>query len=267
MPSPFPGMDPFIEAQEWEDFHTTFITVMREQLSPGLRPRYLVRVERRDYVEHRDDPDAELVVRIGDVTVVSGDLDAVLSGGGAATATTVGPVVCELAMPQERRETYLVIRERETEEVVTIIETLSPSNKRKGGDGWREYLSKRDEVISCQTNLVELDLLRGGTRMPVFPSRRRKTPVPAGDYYAIISPARRRPNVDVYAWTLAQPLPTVRIPLLPEDDAVSLNLQEVFSTVYDRAAYDLSLNYGATLDPPLPEPFVRMVEPLARRRR
>jgi hypothetical protein len=52
MPSPFPGMDPFLENQEWEDFHTTFNTVLREQLAPTLRPDYLVRVERRVYLEH-----------------------------------------------------------------------------------------------------------------------------------------------------------------------------------------------------------------------
>ena len=35
MASPFPGMDPFLELQEWEDFHTTFNTVLRECLSPS----------------------------------------------------------------------------------------------------------------------------------------------------------------------------------------------------------------------------------------
>ena len=46
MSSPYPGMDPFLEMQEWEDFHTTFNTVLRECLSPALEPDYLVRVER-----------------------------------------------------------------------------------------------------------------------------------------------------------------------------------------------------------------------------
>jgi Protein of unknown function (DUF4058) len=51
MQSPFPGMDPFLETQEWEDFHTTFNTVLRELLGPSLEPKYLVRVERRVYLE------------------------------------------------------------------------------------------------------------------------------------------------------------------------------------------------------------------------
>lgn len=51
MPSPFPGMDPFLESQEWEDFHTRLITAFSDRLSPKIEPDYLVRVERRVYVE------------------------------------------------------------------------------------------------------------------------------------------------------------------------------------------------------------------------
>jgi hypothetical protein len=104
-------------------------------------------------------------------------------------------------------------------------------------------------VLRSQSHLVELDLLRGGTRMPV----QRKRPLPSGDYYALLSRAERRPNADVYAWPLLHPLPTIPIPLLPGDADVPLDLQQVFTTVYDRAAYDLSLDYAAELDPPLPE--------------
>ena len=67
MPSPFPGMDPFIEDQEWEDFHSTFNTVMREALAPDVEPRYIVRVERRIYVEHG--LEAEDQVRWADVSL------------------------------------------------------------------------------------------------------------------------------------------------------------------------------------------------------
>ena len=85
--------------------------------------------------------------------------------------------------------------------------------------------------------------------------------MPAGDDYAIVSRAGRRPAVDVYAWTLAQPLPVIKIPLLPQDDAIPLDLQQVFATVYDRAAYELSLDYAAALDPPLPESIARRINP------
>lgn len=245
MPSPFPGMDPFIEQQEWEDFHATFNTVIRETLGPIIKPRYLVRVERRVYVEHPSESDGGKALRVGDVAIVTGDQESQTPLRSGATAAVAEPVVCPLAMPEERRETYLVIRDRELQMVVAVIETLSPANKRRGGDGWREYLTKRDQVIASPSHLVELDLLRGGSRLPM------KRALPHGDYYAIVSRAERRPNADVYAWTLHQPMPTIRIPLLPEDDSVPLDLQHVFYTVYDRAAYELSLDYSAELDPPL----------------
>jgi hypothetical protein len=52
MPSPFPGMDPFIEGQVWEDFHHRFIDEIAVAITPSLRPRYVARVEVQVYLEH-----------------------------------------------------------------------------------------------------------------------------------------------------------------------------------------------------------------------
>lgn len=242
MPSPFPGMDPFLENQEWKDFHTDFNVALRAALVGHIEPRYIVRVERRVYVEfpsHEDDSR----VRLADAAIlVTGapQTEATTSGG---AATAVVPEVGEIPMPEEQREAYLVIRERETMEVVTVIETLSPANKRRG-DGRRVYLEKRDEILQSQAHLVELDLLRGGERLPMV------TPLPEGDNYAIVSRRNRRPQADIYAWKLPQPLPEIPIPLKKGDPDVMLPLQPVFTTVYDRARYDLSVDYQAPLDPP-----------------
>lgn len=245
MPSPFPGMDPFLESQEWEDFHASFNLVIRDSLSPRLAPRYVVRVERRVYLESfRDDTPS---FGWPDVAV----LRTAETGGGAAVAagpaTVIEPFECELPMPEERREVYLLIRLQETMEVVTVLETLSPGNKRPGSDGRREYLGKRETVLQSQAHLVELDLLRGGLRLPTV------TPLPQCDYFAIISRRQRRPKAAVYAWTLRVPLPTIPVPLKKGDSDVPLDLQAVFNTVFDRARYDLSLNYHAELQPPLSE--------------
>jgi hypothetical protein len=149
-------------------------------------------------------------------------------------------------MPQERRETYLVIRERETMEIVTVIETLSPANKRGSSDGRAQYLAKREEILRSRTNLVELDLLRGGQRLPA-------RGMPTADYYALVSRGHKRPRTDVYAWSIREPLPEIPIPLKKDEPEVRLNLQEVFQTVYQRARYQLSVDYRAPLDTPLPE--------------
>ncbi len=245
MPSPFPGMDPFLESQEWEDFHTRFNTVISDQLSPRVEPRYIVRVERRVYVESPTDEPP----KFGRVDVAV--LQPAGAVGAAATATEAAtmlePFECELPMPQEHREAYLVIRLRETMEVVTVLETLSPANKRAGGDGRQEYLEKRETVLQSQAHLVELDLLRVGLRLPTV------TPLPPADYYAIVSRRRRRPKAAVYAWRLRDPLPTIPIPLKTGDPDVPLDLQAAFSTVYERARYQLSLNYADELRPPLSE--------------
>ena len=247
MPSPFPGMDPFLEGAEWEDFHATFNTVIREHLSPRLEPRYLVRIERRIYVEHTADDRPP--VRRADVAVFVAEETALAWAGPVSGRgrLPLAPVECLLPMPEEQRETYLVIRLQDTREVVTVLETLSPGNKRLGSDGRREYLKKREEILQSQTHLVELDLLRGGQRMPTA------TPLPSADYCAIVSRSHRRPRADAYLWTIRDPLPTIPIPLNKGDPDVPLDLQAVFTTVYDRARYDLSLDYTASLDPPLSE--------------
>ncbi len=246
MPSPFPGMDPFLESQEWEDFHTRLMTALSDSLSPSIEPKYLVRVERRVYLESvGGEPET---MRRADVAIVTvdkrpGDSASVL---GVLTRESASMTAeCELPMPIERLETYLVIRERETMKAITVIELLSPSNKRSNGDGRHEYMMMRQEILSSPTHLVELDLLRGGMRLPVIGT------LPPGDYYCVISRAKRRPKCEVYAWTLADKLPVIPISLQHGDPDATVPLQEVFDLVYQRARYDLSVKYTAPLDPPL----------------
>lgn len=245
MPSPFPGIDPFIECQEWEDFHATFNTVIRESLSPRIEPRYIVRVERRVYVELPFE--SEESPRRPDVVVLYSDQSAATGETRTGTATTAAPVPGLLPMPEERRESYLIIRDRETLEVVTVIETLSPANKRKDSTGRREYLRKREVVLESHAHLVELDLLRGGERLPM------NSTLPPGDYFAIVSRSERRPHAEIYAWSLRQALPTLNIPLRQGDLDVPLDLQAAFTTVCNRARYDLSLDYRKRLTPALSE--------------
>jgi hypothetical protein len=147
-------------------------------------------------------------------------------------------------MPVERREAYLVIREQETQQVVTIIETLSPSNKRRGSMGRREYLAKR-KILRSPTHLVEVDLVRQGERMPL------EGPIARGHYYALVSRQDARPRVDVFAWPMDAPLPEIPIPLQAGDADAAVNLQTVYRSVYERAGYDLSLAYQRELASPL----------------
>ncbi len=238
-------MDPFLENQEWEDFHTRFNTVISELLCPTLEPDYLVRVERRVYLERVGEDAATM--RQADVAILSTDSPLPSGRRELASAGTATATECMLILPMQRSETYLVIRHRPTMEVVTVIELLSPSNKRSGGDGRREYLSERDELLSSTSHLVELDLMRGGERLPMDGS------LPPGEYHAIISRTYRRPRASVYSWTMQQAMPKIPIPLRRGDDDCWLDLQTAFTTVYALARYDLSVNYQTQLDP-LPDP-------------
>ena len=243
MPSPFPGMDPFIESQKWEDFHASFVGILREMLVPRVRPQYMVDVERYVYVTREEE--SEEVVRI-----IAPDAFIADTGHGwresAATASTatLQPVKHRMRLPR-RRQAYLVIRTGRNQTVVTVIELLSPWNKTPEA-GVAEYLAKRANVLQSTANLVELDLLRGGERLPTVDA------LQDGDFYAFISRPRLRPELDVYAWTLRDPLPTLPIPLAQGDPDVPLDLQAAFTTTYDRAGYDYSLDYSADVQPELP---------------
>ena len=55
MPSPFPGMDPYLEDKRWwEVFHTAFIVGLMERLNRSLPDQYVASSEQRLYIEeHR----------------------------------------------------------------------------------------------------------------------------------------------------------------------------------------------------------------------
>lgn len=244
MSSPFPGMDPFIEMQEWSDFHATYMTVIRELLTPQVRPRYVVRVERRVYLEQPfDEPDQA----IPDVAILE---RRGIPGSTPGTALldestpAIAAVECLLPEAEEHREYYLVLRDRETLRIVTLIELLSPTNKRAGSKGQEQYLDKREEIVQSRTNLVELDLLRSGRRLPM------QSELPKGDYYALVRRGWHRRWVSVYAWTLRQKMPPIPIPLQKDEPEPTLDLQAALDLSYDRAAYQDSLDYSQALQPP-----------------
>jgi hypothetical protein len=246
MPSVFPGMDPFLEGEEWEDFHARFINKMSVRLLPDVRPVYAVRTERRVYVEY---PDGDSRTIRPDVAILRDPTEFEMVGQQSdSTVATIEPVERTLPIPFEVSEKYLVIRRLDTSEVVTVIELLSPFNKRPGAVGRETYLRKREEILHSQTNLVEIELLRGGHSLPTM------EPLPPGDYFAFVCRQTRRGRADVYAWPMNHRLPAIPIPLSPNDKEVSLDLQAVFDTVYDEAGYDYSLNYRQPVSPPLTEP-------------
>lgn len=238
MTTPFPGMDPWLERPGlWIEVHTGLISAIQRALTPLVRPRYRVAVERRVYL-------AVLPPQLLGVP----DLSLIDSGDPRPVAVTAGrpaavPLLVRLPQPEEVVERYLTIREVGTGEVVTVIELLSPTNKLPAV-GREQYERKRLDILAGRANLVEIDLLRDGEPMPM------QTPV-RSDYRIVVSRAEYRPNADAWLVSVREPLPAVPVPLRPEDPEPLLPLNDVLHSLYDEAGYDLAIDYTAEPEPPL----------------
>jgi hypothetical protein len=248
MASPFPGMDPYLEQPDfWSSFHSRFIVAIADALYPHLTPKYYVEVEVRAYLDTLDEslcigiPDAVLLAARTAQTNVEPTAQTNVDNSMYSSQVTVQTV--DVPMPTEVRERYLTIRRVGTNEVITAIELLSPSNKRRGR-GREEYEAKRQLIFGSRTHLVEIDLLRGGEPLPL---QGVMTP---SDYRVLISRSESRPKADLYSFSLRQPLPTIAIPLTRSDASVSINLQEIFAGVYQRSDYDIRIDYQTEAMPP-----------------
>lgn len=241
MPTPFPGMDPYLEQPAlWPNVHTSLIIAIRDELAPRLRPRYYIAVEER--IVRMDSDELVFAIR-PDVSVFEPSTPQ--AGQELLTETDQADVVSvELSIPDEVREVYLEIRSVETRRVVTVIEILSPANKRLG-EGREEYLRKRLNILRTFTHLVEIDLLRMGEPMSLRGYDRY------ADYRILVSQAQRRPKADLRPFSVRQAIPTFPLPLLPEDDEPVVDLNQLLHVLYDRAGYDLRINYQEAPDPPL----------------
>lgn len=242
MPTPFPGMDPYLEHPAlWPDVHNSLIIALSDVLAPQLRPRYYVAVEERIYTF---EPGDLVFTGRADVAVIGPLVPPPVDTAPDSSATDDGGIVVELAMADMIRETYLEVRAVRTHEVVTVLEILSPTNKRMG-EGREQYLRKRRVILSSLTNLVEIDLLRGGESMPF---QHQLSP---GDYRIMMSRAPQRPRARLVTFHLAQPIPVFALPLYPDDPEPAVDLNCILHDLYDRRGYDLRLNYHGDAEPPL----------------
>ncbi len=227
MPSPFPGTNPYLEqAAHWQDFHTEFLTTIRRTLTPQVGPNYFVQLEEHIYIHDMPPAPRSLVGRADVPVAVSRAAD----GVGIAMGVLEAPAEVELPEQDEERIRFLEIRDRRGRELVAVIELLSPSNKRSGED--RDlYLAKRREILRSPAHLVEIDLLRGWTPMPV---RNR----PPCDYSVMVSRAERGPKAGFWSIGLRERLPVIPVPLRLEDGDVRIDLQGALNSAYEAAAYE-----------------------------
>ena len=240
MPSPFPGMDPYLEQPDlWPEVHSRLLVAIADSLGPQLRPKYRVAIEKRVYEATED-----LCIGRPDATVLQAKAQARLPAPTPSSTAVVEPIVVELPMPEEIQERYLEIKEVGTGQVVTTLELISPSNKR-AGKGRQQYEEKRSKILASQTHLVEIDLIRAFQPLPLRGAAKPSL------YRILVSRAEQRPRAELYPFNLQTPIPAFPLPLQPDDLPLLLALQPLLNQVYDRASYDLAIDYTQAPVPPL----------------
>jgi len=261
MPSPFPGMDPWLEHSAlWPDVHRNLISVCQELLVPVVAPKYYVRGEERVYIAAGGryvEPDVFVAVRERS----SAPPYVSSPEPGPALSSRPQPILFPLtSLEGESRDRYLEIRERDTHQVVTVIEILSPANKARGTPRYQQFVKKRAEVLNSESHWIEIDLLRAGTRWEAAPT--------GSDYCVALSRVQRRaaepPMGEAWLFDITDPLPVIPVPLRAPDPDVALNLQDALNAVYDRAGYSTSVDYSLPAEPPLAETAAAWADALLR---
>ncbi len=244
MPSPFPGMDPYLEMY-WGDVHASFCTYIRDALQPQLGPSLVARTEERLLIETEQPRGRSMRP---DVTVEGKRTARPLRRrGGVGLAE---PLVIRYFKTDVTTEGFVnILDPRSGDALVTVIEILSPTNKRPGPDH-RQYRRKQRELEGTGVSLVEIDLLRAGrwtvrTVEGLVPDSHREP------YRLSVHRSWGEMAYEFYHLPIRERLPKVGIPLREGDADAVLDLQAVVGKIYDNGAYGRSLRYDQPADPPL----------------
>ena len=244
MPSPFPGIDPYLENPAiWGSVHNKLISITQEFLAGLLEPKYYALEEERVYISDPLDPGYQVIAP--DVFVSEQPAVPFLQLATKSQGVLTAPTQQVTLLETEIRDYYLVIRNKLTHKVVTIIEFLLPVNKTPSARGREEFIKKRREILASDVHWLEIDLLRAGQRDPWAAGK--------SDYYVLLSRAEKRNRADLWLFTLRQPLPVLPVPLQPPDPDIPLPLGEILQAVYDRGRYYNIIDYSQPPTPPLAE--------------
>lgn len=107
MPSPFPGMNPYLEKDTvWDDFHQQFNTRVANELTAQLRPRYIVKLEDQLYV-HEKPPRRRRLLGRGDAVVKSARSSPPTPTAIAALTEVGAPVRVLLPEVRDKRKSFI----------------------------------------------------------------------------------------------------------------------------------------------------------------
>jgi hypothetical protein len=236
-------MDPYLEGYLWPDVHNALVSKIRQVLVPQLRPRYTARLE--IYLAQDSHPETEVGILYPDVEVLQVKSDQArqtqqLATGGLAVITPA-PLTLPVQPAIEVRIPVVEIRDVAENQLVACIEILSPVNKRE--PGLSVYRQKRKRLYASGVHLIELDLLRRGTR----PLEHEQLPNAA---YFVLLTRSDAAVTEIWPLNLPDRLPVIPVPLKSPDTDVVLDLGKVLDEVYEEAAYELSIDYQQAPPPP-----------------
>jgi len=255
MPSPFPGMDPWLESTRYfGDLHDSLITFLQEELQRLLPGSYFARKSVRVWLEVAER-------RVGpDVYIVKGEPRVGEFFPSVATIGETGPLVvtADPPEPEDFTERYLDIYRIDdgARRLVTSIEILSPTNKGMSGDGRAPYLKKQREMLASQVHLIEIDLLRGGRHTTAVPEHELERQAGGAEFdYHVCLHCFDKPNQwFIYPFKITDRLPEIGVPLLPGDPIMTVALQPIFDRSYDAGGFQREIDYRSeTPDPSLTE--------------
>jgi hypothetical protein len=255
-------MDPYLENPGlWPDVHHELLSEIRAQLAARLRPKYLVRIEERAYISSDEEEWSKPQQRVPDIQIMGrpGWEEARDPEEGEASALgSRGPLVATTWFEEEIREAFLKIVDIQSRDIVTVIELLSPANTVPNSPGRESFEKKRREVMNSSSHWVEIDLLRG--------KRMVRVPKKLGPHEYLVHVSRRnlRPEGELWGIRLIEHLPEISIPLKRGDPDAKLDLQAALNAAYDRAGYDMELDYRKTPQPPLDEKLAAWADELLR---
>jgi hypothetical protein len=245
-------MDPYIEACGlWEGFHNHLIEEIYRAIATVLPRGYTIDTAVRSYIVLMESAGKRERLAKPDLTITEpkDKKKPRKKKGGvavAAPADEAESVVMQAFIAETFEETFVEIyAEGEERILVTCIEVLSPSNKRQGTEGWRVYEQKRRALLLGQANFIEIDLLRGGHKMPML------TPWPDSPYTLLVCRATKAPYCRVWPVTLQRRLPVIPVPLLDPDPDLTLDLQLLLDGIYSLGRYEERINYTRPLSPAL----------------
>lgn len=248
MKSPFPGMDPFLESPEnWRSFHHHLPEEIMTDLNQNLSQRYYAEVEVRTAME-------ELGIRTNDIIPDAAILEIEPNHPTQATAVAIpdAPLERTALIADDTKLRAVHIYQTDSAKLVTSIEVLSPFNKRSEGIG--AYQDKRRRILLSNIHLIEIDLLRGGTR----PGWEVAEPPIDTDYILFVNRAGQTERQSkIWDVDLDEPLPTLPVPLLLPDPDVTLDMQQVFERIYQRAVYGRRIDYTQPIPPPKLRPILQ----------